>query len=156
MGILRDIGCKLASPQEGKRARLLLFSSLIAIALVDARPNRAEERALITIGQRLCEASANGTPINPPRPETQRIPPITLAGIDDNLRRTLRQFRSGFSEGCTVKFWRGSLEADNGTDYVLQVSASNGDWLILELDVRNLSLRYVIFDIRDKGAGWFE
>ena len=158
MGILRNIGYGLTCPTralEGVRARRMLFAGLTAIALVDARPKSGEEQALIEIGQRLCEASVNGTQINFNQPQPHEVQAAYLGGLIERLPSSLEILRPSFSEGCDVRFWRGRLEPDNDTEYVLRLAAPNGDWLILNLQVVR-TYPYIVFKIRDKGALWTE
>lgn len=153
MAKVRTIRCASACRLNGVTARLLLFAGLIAIALVHAWPDRTEERGLIEVGHRLCEASVNGTPINPRWPSPRETVAFRLTGLIENLPRYLRRLRPVFSEGCNVRFWRGRLEPDNDTDYVLMLTGPNGNHVIMNLKARGFFPNF-IFEVKDLGASW--
>lgn len=139
-------------PLESVKARLFLFAGLIAIALVHAWPDRAEEQALIGVGQRLCGTAVNGTPIHPRPDRSQEKWTSSLTGLIENLPSRLRDDRLKFNEGCHVRVMRGHMGLYD-SDYLLRLSDGEGGWVMLILNARSFYPTYG-FEVEAVGSGW--
>lgn len=154
MGPSRIVATAPTGPLKGAKARLILFGGLIAIALVQAWPNRSEEQALIEVGHRLCEASINGTPINPRRPRLEEKWTSRLTGLIENLPSRLRERCLNFSERCDVRVMQGRLSASDDADHLLKLSDGDGGWVMLIVKAHSFYPTHA-FEVKAVGAGWW-